>query len=60
MVDRVSEAIEPLYEAIAHKARSTPVSYVDEIRWYQRGVLAWLGVMVNTPVAFFNIFNIHP
>jgi len=54
-VDRVSEAIEPLYEALAVKARSAPVNYVDESTWYQHGVLAWLWVMVNTTVAFFKV-----
>jgi hypothetical protein len=47
-VDRVSEAIQPHYEAIAAKARSAQVNYIDETAWYQHGVLAWLWVMVNT------------
>jgi transposase len=54
-VDRVSEAIEPLYEAIAQRARRAPVNYIDETAWYQHGVLAWLWVMVNTAVAFFKV-----
>ena len=55
MVDRVSEALMPLYEAIAHQARSAPVNSVAVDTWYQHGVLAWLWVMVNTTGAFFNI-----
>jgi transposase len=55
MVDRVSEAIVPLYAAIAEQARSTKVSYIDETAWYQHGVLAWLWVMVNTSVALFKV-----
>jgi transposase len=55
MVDRVSEALQPLHEAIAQQARRAPVNYVDETVWYQHGVLAWLWVMVNTTVAFFNV-----
>ena len=55
MVDRVSEALKPLYETIAQKARSAPVNYVDETTWYQHGVLAWLWVMVNPTVAFFMV-----
>jgi transposase len=47
VVDRVSEAIKPQYEAIAGKARSTKVNYIDETAWYQHGVLAWLWVMAN-------------
>jgi len=54
-VDRVSEAIQSYYEAIAAKARSAKVNYIDETSWYQHGVLAWLWVMVNTTVAFFSI-----
>jgi transposase len=54
-VDRVSEAITPHYEAIAGKARSTKVNYIDETAWYQHGVLTWLWVMVNTTVALFTV-----
>src|SRR5215475_7185473 len=54
-VDRVSEAIQPLYEAIAQKARSAPVNYIDETAWYQHGVLAWLWVMANPTVALFTV-----
>jgi transposase len=54
-VDRVSEAIAPHYNAIAGKARSTQVNYIDETAWYQHGVLAWLWVMVNTAVALFKV-----
>jgi transposase len=52
-VDRVSEAIQPHYEAIAEQARGAQVNYIDETAWYQHGVLAWLWVMVNTTVALF-------
>src|SRR5262245_49494917 len=55
VVDRVSEAITPHYEAIAGKARSTQVNYIDETAWYQHGVLAWLWVMVNPTVALFTV-----
>jgi transposase len=54
-IDRVSEAIKPHYEAIAQKARSTEVNYIDETAWYQHGVLAWLWVMVNATVALFKV-----
>ena len=54
-VDRVSEAIHTYYEAIAAKARSAKVNYIDETSWWQHGVLAWLWVMVNTTVAFFSV-----
>jgi transposase len=54
-VDRVSEAIRPLYEAIAEQARQAKVNYIDETAWYQHGVLAWLWVMVNPTVALFKV-----
>jgi transposase len=54
-VDRVSEAIQPHYEAIAEQARGAQVNYIDETAWYQHGVLAWLWVMVNTTVALFTV-----
>jgi transposase len=54
-IDRVSEAIVPHYVAIAERARSTMVNFIDETSWYQHGVLAWLWVMVNHSVAFFSI-----
>jgi transposase len=54
-VDRVSDALAPPYEAIAEPARRARVNYSDETGWYQHGVLAWLWVMVNTPVALFKV-----
>ena len=54
-VDRVSAALAPLYEAIAAKARTATVNYIDETSWYQHGVLAWLWVMVHTTVAWFKV-----
>ena len=54
-VDRVSRAILPYYEAMAAKARSAKVNFIDETSWYQHGVLAWLWVMVNPSVAFFSV-----
>ena len=54
-VDRVSEALAPHDEAIAEQARRARVKDIDETGWYQQGVLAWLWVMVNTPVAWFKV-----
>jgi len=54
-VDRVSEAIQPPYDAMAAKAREATVNYIDETTWYQHGVLAWLWVMVNPTVALFKV-----
>jgi transposase len=55
VVERVSEAITPHYEAIGEKARRAPVNCIDETAWYQHGVLAWLWVMVNATVALFKV-----
>ena len=54
-VDRVSAASQPHDEASAEKARQATGNYIDETAWYQHGVLAWLWVMVNTPVALFKV-----
>ncbi len=56
-IDRVSEAIEPHYDAIGEKARSSVVNFIDETSWFLNGVLMWLWVMANTSVAF---YLIHP
>jgi transposase len=55
MVDRVSKALKPHYEAITQQVRDAKVSYIDETAWYQHGVLAWLWVMVNPSVALFMV-----
>jgi transposase len=55
VVERVSEAFTPHYEAIAVRARLAPVNFIDETAWYQHGVLAWLWVMVNPTVALFTV-----
>jgi transposase len=55
VVERVSEAITPHYEAIAEKARLAPVNFIDETAWYRHGMLAWLWLMFNTTVALFTV-----
>ena len=57
VIDRVSQAIKPHYEAIGRVARNTTVNYIDETSWFMNGALMWLWTMVNTTVAF---FIIHP
>ena len=57
VIDRVSAAIAPHYEAIAQAARQAKINYIDETSWFMNGALMWLWVMVNTKVAF---FMIHP
>jgi transposase len=57
VIDRVSEAIRPHYEAIGEVARRAEVNYVDETSWLRNGRLMWLWTMVNTTAAF---FLVHP
>lgn len=57
VIDRVSEAIKPHYEAIGSMARKAKVNYIDETSWFMNGALMWLWTMVSTSVAF---FMIHP
>jgi transposase len=54
-VDRVSEAIQPHYEAIAEQASRATMNYIDETAWYQHGMSAWLWVMVSATVALFKV-----
>lgn len=57
VIDRVSAAIEPHYEAIADKARSAEVNNVDETSWTRSGVLHWLWVMASSTAAFFMVHS---
>jgi transposase len=45
ILDRVSRAIDPHYQAIGALVRRSPVNHVDETAWYCRGMLQWLWVM---------------
>jgi transposase len=53
VIDRVSAAIAPHYEAIGQEARSAPVNHIDETTYRQRAKLTWLWVMANSLVGFF-------
>src|SRR4029453_17889088 len=57
VLDRVAQAIEPYYLAIATQARHAPVNYIDETPWFLAHTLQWLWVMVSDRVAF---YMIHP
>src|SRR5215468_10707920 len=57
VLDRVAQAIEPHYRAIAAQARHAPVNYIDETPWYCLNALEWLWVMASERVAF---YIIHP
>ena len=47
MVDRVSKAIVPYYNAIGQVARDFLVNYIDETSWLMHGDRHWLWVMAN-------------
>jgi len=57
VIDRVSEAIRPHYEAIGRAARQAEINCIDETSWFTNGTLMWLWTMVNTTVAFFMIHS---
>ena len=57
IIDRSSQAILPIYDAIGNQARQAPVNGADETSWFQSGKLQWLWTLVNDMVAF---FMIHP
>jgi transposase len=57
VLDRVAQAIEPHYSAIATQARHALVNYIDETPWFLTNTLQWLWVMVSDRVAF---YMIHP
>jgi transposase len=50
VIDRVSVAIKPHYEAIRDKARSETVNHLDETTCRNGGKLNWLWVMANSVV----------
>ncbi len=52
VLDRVTQAIAPHYEAIARHARQAPVNYIDETSWFLTQTLHWLWVMASDTVAF--------
>jgi transposase len=57
VLDRVAQAIEPHYLAIATQVRHAPVNYIDETPWFLAHALQWLWVMVSAMTAF---YMIHP
>src|SRR5262245_42368506 len=57
VLDRVTQAIDPYYVAIATQARQSSVNYIDETSWFCMHTLHWLWVMASEGVAF---YMIHP
>lgn len=57
VLDRVSAAIVPYYDAMGEKARAVAVNHFDETSWFRSGILSWLWVMASSTVAFFMIHS---
>ena len=51
IIDRVSYAILPHYEAIATLARHATVGYIDETPWYCHNALHWLWTLSTNTVS---------
>jgi transposase len=57
VLERVTQAIEPHYAAIATQVRHAGVNYIDETSWFLSNTLQWLWVMVSDTAAF---YLMHP
>jgi len=55
VIDRVSKAILPHYQAIARSARQSLINGIDETTWKMHGKLMYMWAMVNSKVAFFKM-----
>jgi transposase len=55
VLDRVSRAIAPHYEAIGETVRKAPVNHADETPWKRQGALNYLWLLCNNAVAYFMI-----
>jgi transposase len=53
VIDRVSCAILPHYEAIGELARNATVGYIDETPWFCQHTLQWLWTMTTETVSLF-------
>jgi len=57
VIDRVSGAIVPHYEAIAESAHNATVGSIDETPWFCHHTLQWLWTMTTERVS---LFLVHP
>ncbi len=55
VIDRVSVAILPHYQAIADAARQSLINGIDETIWKMHGKLMYMWAMVNAKIAFFKM-----
>ena len=53
VIDQVSGALVPHYEAMAELARNATVGYVDETPWFCHHTLQWLWTMTTERVSLF-------
>jgi len=57
VIDRVSQALLPVHEAIGASVRGSAVNHVDETSWQQAGVIKWLWTMTNCVTSFFIVHS---
>jgi transposase len=57
VIDRVSEALAPVHQAIGAAVHRAAVNHVDETSWQQAGVIKWLWTMTNCLAAFFMVHS---
>ena len=57
VIDRVSEALSPVHQAIGASVRRAAVNHIDETSWQQAGVIKWLWTMTNCLAAFFMVHS---
>ena len=57
VIDRVSEALLPVHQAIGASVRRATVNHIDETSWQQAGALKWVWTMTNCLAAFFIVHS---
>jgi transposase len=57
VIDRVSEALLPVHQAIGDSVRRAAVNHIDETSWQQAGAIKWLWTMTNCLAAFFIVHS---
>ena len=57
VIDRVSEALSPVHQAIGDSVRRAAVNHIDETSWQQAGALKWVWTMTNCLAAFFIVHS---
>ncbi|MFC1895311.1 transposase, partial [Thermodesulfobacteriota bacterium] len=47
VIDRTSQALEPIHKALGEKARASPINHVDETSWFNEAKLCWLWLLIS-------------